>query len=162
MNCAQPLAVLHLRLQRARQAQAAGRHDVDWGAIDADVARMNRLVGQLLDLARKQNAGGAAANGVVNVARVAREACAATLPLAEAQGRAITVHMPGSLLVRGGADDLRDALCNLLENAVLHGRGRVALQAGLGESGVVVSVTDEGPGVAAGAGACGIRTVPEG
>ena len=147
-----PLTVLGLRLQRARHAQERGEASVDWPAIDGDVAQMNRLVGQLLDLARKQNTGraGTAAEPEVNMARLAREASAMLLPLAEAEGRTIAVDMPENLFVRVQAEDLRDALCNLLENAVLHGEGAIALHGAVDGTEIVLRVSDQGPGIAPG------------
>jgi two-component system sensor histidine kinase QseC len=148
-----PLAVLGVRLQRARQAAGAGAAVLDWPSVEGDLARMNRLVGQLLDLARKEHArraGIAGALPVVNVARIAREAASVVLPLAEARGRALTVDVPDTLLVRGQHDELREAICGLLENAVLHGQGTVGVHGRL--SGVpleaVLTVSDEGAGIA--------------
>ena len=145
-----PLTVLGLRLQRARQS-GADAAALDWAAIDADLAQMNRLVGQLLDLARKENAGRTRrgqARPVVNVARIAREACAAILPLAEAQGRTLTITTPDTLPAQGDADDLRDALRNLLENALLHGRGHIDVDGRLdsGSGQIRLYVSDEGAG----------------
>jgi two-component system sensor histidine kinase QseC len=140
-----PLAVLSLRLQRARQSDAA----LDWPVIEQDMASMNRLVAQLLDLARKENAGrSVAARAPVNLARIAREAAATVLPLAEAQGRSLTIDAPESLPVFGAADDLRDAIVNLLENAVIHGSGQISLRAGAAPGKITLVVSDQGSGVA--------------
>jgi signal transduction histidine kinase len=147
-----PLAVLNLRLQRAKVEDAT-----DWAAIDRELAQMNRLVEQLLDLARKEHAGHEVPVPdlpVVNLSRIAREAAAATVPLAEAAGRTLEVELPDTLLVRGRANDLRDALRNLLDNALTHGQGTIRLLGCLDATGrdrtqVVVEVADEGPGVAA-------------
>jgi two-component system sensor histidine kinase QseC len=136
-----PLSVLALRLQRARLAAP------DWDAIDADMARMQRLVCQLLDLARKEHATPPALN--VNICRVGREAAAQILPLAEQRGRALVVDLPPRLAVRGHADDLRDALRNLLENAILHGDGRIELSGRHDGGWAVLDVADEGDGVPA-------------
>jgi signal transduction histidine kinase len=142
-----PLAVLGLRLQRARQSPS---QVPDWPAIEQDMAHMNRLVAQLLDLARKENsARTAAGGGLVNLSRVAREAAALVLPLAEAQGRTLSVDMPAHLPARGDADDLRDALRNLLENAAVHGQGGIDLRGRVQEGYAIVTVSDQGPGVAA-------------
>ncbi len=144
-----PLAVLKLRLQRARQAQGGGGAEgIDWPAIEGDLAQMQRLVSQLLDLARKQHAGRTAGGGVtVNLSRVAREAAAMVLPLAEARGRALRVELPEALMVTGWPEDLRDAVRNLLENALVHGAGTIALEGGLEGGEAVVMVSDEGAGI---------------
>lgn len=147
-----PLAVLGLRLQRAKLDSI-----LDWVAIEEDLARMNRLVGQLLDLARKEHVSQgptAASCPVVNLSRIAREAAAAIVPLAEKTGRALEVALPASLPVRGRPDDLRDMMRNLLENAIVHGEGtiRLAGQIGAGFAGqqqAWITVSDEGPGVLA-------------
>jgi two-component system sensor histidine kinase QseC len=139
-----PLAVLGLRLQRARHG------DCDWPSIDHDLAQMNRLVSQLLDLARKENAGRGgpgAPRPIVNLSRLAREASAMILPLAEAQGRTLIVTLPDTMPVHGDADDLRDAIRNLLENAVQHGSGTIRLAAHHAAPTITLHVSDEGPGI---------------
>ena len=81
-----PLAVLNLRLQRAKVEEAT-----DWVAINHELTQMNRLVEQLLDLARKEHAGNVSTAPdlpVVNLSRIAREAAATVVPLAETAGRA--------------------------------------------------------------------------
>ena len=145
-----PLAVLKLRLQRAEQAHS-GDPAFDWPAIGHDLAQMQRLVSQMLDLARKEYAGAAGSghHAQVNLARLAREATAMVLPLADAQGRRVSIDAPDLLMVTGHADDLRDALRNLLENAVLHGRGEINVAASRTPGHAVVVVSDEGQGVPA-------------
>lgn len=145
-----PLAVLSLRLQRSKRDGA-----LDWQALEGDMAQLSRLVGQLLDLARKEYARQTATSGAtVNLSRIAREAAAAMLPMIEQNGRVLDVALPVALMVRGRPDDLRDLLRNLLDNALVHGRGAIRLSAQT-ESGargtfqVAVIVSDEGPGVPA-------------
>ena len=145
-----PLAVLGLRLQRARQSDA-GNETLDWAAIEGDLAQVNRLVGQMLDLARKENGGRArplASRPIVNLSRIAREACAAVLPIAEAHGRSLAVTLPDTMILHGDTDDLRDALRNLLENAILHGSGCVGLHAHINSTQrrIELHVSDEGNG----------------
>jgi two-component system sensor histidine kinase QseC len=141
-----PLAVLGLRLQRARQ----GEGPMDWPAVEQDLAHMNRLVGQLLHLARQENAARTQAPGAlpeINLSRIAREAAAMVLPLAEANGRALDVDVPDTLLIHGQAYDLREALCSLLENAALHGKGTITLSATKTATETILTVRDEGEGV---------------
>jgi two-component system sensor histidine kinase QseC len=146
-----PLAVLNLRLQRARLTG-----NTDWDAVERELAQMGRLVDQLLDLARKESLARerrAEQHPVVNLSRIVREAAAAVLPLAEARDRELAVEVPDSVPVRGDSDDLRDMVRNLLENAILHGRGKVSARIedpGKGSDRVEIEVADEGPGIPAG------------
>lgn len=145
-----PLAVLNLRMQRARIDAV-----LDWPAMERDLAHMNRVVGQLMDLARKEDparAEEAAELTEINLSRVVREAAAVVLPLAEEHGRPLEVEAPAVVSIRGRADDLRDAVRNLLDNALAHGggpvRARVSQEVGGGSARAIVEVIDEGPGIA--------------
>ena len=146
-----PLAVLNLRLQRA---QLTG--SIDWSAVERELSQMGRLVDQLLDLARKESLSREQHTEelpVVNLSRVVREAAATVLPLMEAAGRELDIEVPDSVQVRGNSDDLRDMVRNLLENAILHGSGRVSARIDRLEKSpdlVSIEVADEGPGVPAG------------
>jgi signal transduction histidine kinase len=145
-----PLAVLGLRLQRARQSGAPS-DTPDWFAIEGDLAQLNRLVSQMLDLARKENDGRARepeSRPIVNLSRITREACAAILPIVEAKGRILSVAIPETMSLRGDADDLRDALRNLLDNAIIHGSGCVSVHAHVNgaQKRIELRVSDEGNG----------------
>ncbi|HVS76745.1 MAG TPA: HAMP domain-containing sensor histidine kinase [Steroidobacteraceae bacterium] len=143
-----PLAVLNLRLQRARLTG-----NIDWSAVERELAQMGRLVDQLLDLARKESLSRerrAEALPPVNLSRVVREAAAMVLPLMETGGRELDVDVPDCVQVRGNGDDLRDMVRNLLENAILHGRGKVSARIespAKGSDLVTIEVADEGAGV---------------
>jgi two-component system sensor histidine kinase TctE len=146
-----PLAVLSLRLQKAKLGAA-----LDWPTVEGDLARLSRLVGQLMDLARKENPARIdrmAEVGRVNLARVVREAAALVLPLAEQAGRQIEVDAPDVMSIDGHADDLRDMVINLLDNALAHGQGTVRLTLRSGgnsrQEKVLLEVSDQGPGVPA-------------
>ena len=146
-----PLAVLNLRLQRARLTG-----NTDWNAVERELAQMGRLVDQLLDLARKESLSRERPREELpplNLSRVVREAAAAVLPLMEARGRELEVEVPDSVSVRGNIEDLRDMVRNLLENALLHGRGTVTARIENPESEpelVALTVSDEGTGIPAG------------
>jgi len=145
-----PLAVLSLRLQRARHRGA-----VDWAVVESELAQITAIVAQLLDLARKeaQRPADGGPLPAVNLSRLVREAAAGVVPLVERQGRELEIDAPEAIAVRGRADDLRDMVRNLLENALVHGRGRVRVgvrRDGSGRGGAVIDVVDEGEGVPAG------------
>jgi signal transduction histidine kinase len=147
-----PLAALSLRLQRARSTGA-----VDWPAVERELTEMTALVGQLLDLARKESVShriDAATLPSINLSRVVREAAASIVPLIERHGRRLDLDIPDAITVRGHADDLRDLVRNLLENALWHGRGTVSVHlhriADARQPQVAIEVADEGDGVPVG------------
>ena len=144
-----PLAVLRMRLERARLDE---KSSIDWAAVQRDFRQIDRLTGQLLDLARKEQGGGAIRKPEVNLARVAREASALMLPLVEETGRSLTILAPEAVRITDAAeDDLRDAVRNLIENAVVHGKGTITIEvdtiADHGRAYAALTVADEGPGV---------------
>jgi two-component system sensor histidine kinase QseC len=126
-----PLAVLSLRLQKAKLGAA-----LDWPTIEGDLARLSRLVGQLLDLARKENRARDDETGDLTSLNLARQ---------------VEVDAPDVVPIRGHADDLRDLVTNLLDNALVHGRGAVRVNVrsdgNPGRESVLVEVSDQGPGV---------------
>jgi signal transduction histidine kinase len=145
-----PVAVLDLRLQRARLDE-----HVDWPTIEAEMGQLSRLLDQLLDMARKDHAVRTASPEriSVNLSRIVREVAAQVLPIAEEADRSITVDAPDTVTVLGHPDDLRDMVRNLLDNALVHGEGTVHVMIrrytnGAGEE-IVLEVEDEGDGVSA-------------
>jgi signal transduction histidine kinase len=139
-----PLAVLDLRLQRA-EAEGA----VDWPAVRADVAELARVVAGLLTLARADRAGGLRDADEVNLARLVREAAAALAPAIEARGRSIEVTAPEELLiVRGDRGALFEAVVALIDNALVHGQGRIRAElARVDGSAARLRLCDQGRGV---------------
>jgi two-component system, OmpR family, sensor histidine kinase TctE len=63
----------------------------------------------------------------------------------------LEVDVPDVMPCRGRPDDLRDMVRNLLDNALIHGRGTVRVrlrpETDGPARGVVIEVSDEGPGV---------------
>jgi two-component system, OmpR family, sensor histidine kinase TctE len=108
-----------------------------------------------MSLARRDNAAqvaeASAGAQTINLARVVREAAAMVLPIAEEVSRSVIIEAPDAIPLRGRADDLRDMVRNLLDNALVHGRGtvRVAVRQERSDRGqhVAIEVTDEGTGV---------------
>jgi two-component system, OmpR family, sensor kinase len=67
---------------------------------------------------------------------------------AAAHGRTIRIEAPDDLGVVGDPLRLRQAVGNLVDNAVRHGGGDIALSARATSSGVEIDVRDQGPGFA--------------
>jgi two-component system OmpR family sensor kinase len=107
--------------------------------------RLVRLVERILHLARLDAVPGDA-GASSDVARVAREAVALVRPLDV--DRAIAIGDDPHALAAIGADDLRDALRNLLENAIRHAPDS-AISVTIETDGdeIVIWVRDAGPGM---------------
>ncbi|MCW3845014.1 HAMP domain-containing histidine kinase [Micromonospora yasonensis] len=114
------------------------------GLVADEVARFQRLVDDLIQLARTEQP---AQRETVDVAALAREAC-----LARALPERL-VQVPAGTPTEWRIDRRRveQILLNLLDNAVRYGGGPVAVRLSLGDGGAgVIDVDDDGPGVPAG------------
>ena len=159
-----PLAVLRPPAKRAKLDDK-----LDWPAVERDLAQMDRMVTQLLAMARKEDPSRSYEGGelrAIPLSRIVREAAAAALPLAEEQGRSLEVDVQDAICVRGNPDDLRDAVRNLIDNALAHGRGEVKVTAQREPNQVdglaFVEVRDQGPGIPAEADRVRFRQVSQG
>jgi two-component system phosphate regulon sensor histidine kinase PhoR len=93
----------------------------------------------------------------VDVGAVARNAAETVRERAAAAGVTVTLDVPGGsgapvpLLARGDATSVEQVLENLVDNAIKYGkrRGEIVVRARRDGGSVVVSVADDGPGIAA-------------
>lgn len=140
-----PLTVLDLRLQKSRAEGV-----IDWPAVEQDMRHMRRMVHQMLTLAREEQSESKQRQFAArtHLSRITREAVALMMPLLEAQGRVIEAEIDDELHVRGEPDRLRDAIRNVIENALFHGQGRVSLWLRRADGDeALLDVRDQGPGV---------------
>ena len=139
-----PLAVL---AHEADRAGRAGQTEVA-AAIHQQVDRMRRQVDYHLAHARAA-ASGAVPGARCTVAESADGIARTLLRLHADRGLAIHVEAPVAHAVRVQREDLDEMLGNLLDNACKWARSRVSVTSTAGERHVVITVDDDGPGLAA-------------
>lgn len=118
--------------------------------------RLGRLVDQLLELSRLES-GAAGFNPapfrIASVLRqVTREAELASARPGSASVRLAFAVEPEDLEVDGDAERVHQVMTNIVQNALQHSPdgGLVDVRAGAGDGAVVITVTDQGPGIDAG------------
>lgn len=112
--------------------------------------RMNRLIDQLLLLARSDADAPPAQLADIDVAALLTETAEALRVLADERGLRLVVAAPPGLVLRADAEWLRLALVNLVQNAIRHSPtgGTVTLSAQRRGYEGTLEVADEGPGIA--------------
>ncbi|MDT8435858.1 MAG: ATP-binding protein [Gemmatimonadota bacterium] len=119
------------------------------GRILANVIRMQRLVDDLLDLARIESGAWRPEPSEQDLRTLVEEAWRSLEPAAAGRNLRLDIASPGGTQVRADPDALVQVLCNLFDNAVRFAPegGTIRLAAGRDGAGVRVEVSDEGPGI---------------
>jgi len=134
-----PLAILAAHLENLGDGGAAA-------TLREDVARMGRLVGQLLSVAQLE-ALAVAPDDVADLHALARDVAESMAPLAVQQGKEIAVVGPDApIRVRGNGESLRQAIRNLAENAVQYTPEGTSVEIEVTTE-PAIRVSDHGPGV---------------
>jgi two-component system sensor histidine kinase TctE len=144
-----PLATLRVQLELAVREKDPSRH---LKAIDVAVevlTRMARTLHQLLTLAKADEGDKDAMQpGFINLDLIAREEVERRLD--DALGAGIDLGYSGAgepVLVRGTDELLREAVANLLDNALRYGGTGARVTVGLAANPPAVYVEDNGPGI---------------
>jgi len=118
--------------------------DSELAKLQQDVYRMNRLVQQLLNVARMDGII-VDVNNVVDIHASARDVVEYMAPLIFEQKRAVAlIGTDRPVLVKGNGHAIEDALRNLLENAMLHARQNTEILVSVSDDGAIC-ICNEGP-----------------
>jgi PAS domain S-box-containing protein len=123
-----------------------------WGVIDRQMAHMNRLVDDLLDLSRVTRNELALRKERTTLGEIVRAGIETAQPFIDAGGHTLAVEVaPDSIHLDADPMRLAQAISNLLHNAAKYTEpgGRIWLAAELAGDEVVVTVRDTGMGIPA-------------
>ena len=145
-----PLATLATMVGYARRERDPERLAEALEALKAQIEDTVRRTNQMLALARADTAQVEMAPLALD--RLAERCARESWPLAREQGIDLGVERePGDIVVLGHEGQLREALLNLLHNALRYTPrgGRVTLQIGVDGPAALIRVVDDGPGIPA-------------
>jgi two-component system sensor histidine kinase TctE len=146
-----PLATVRTQLAIAGRAGGLGQLAEATGKADVALARAERVLAQLLSLARLDAAEAAGEAGTSDVAAIAREVAAEQFAQAMRRGVDLGYEGPGRVMVRAEPVLLAELLTNLVDNAVRHAGAGAVVTLRVSETAgqVQVVVEDDGPGLTA-------------
>jgi two-component system sensor histidine kinase ResE len=124
-----------------------------FATIERNVGRLGIHLNDLLTLNQLKAGTLAVAPVVLDLRAVVADAMGVIHPLLREKGQDLAVDLPERLPVAGDAEELAQAVINLLANAHRHTPGgtRVAVAGGFAGEEVILTVSDAGPGIPAGA-----------
>ena len=116
--------------------------------IEAEARRLERLVADLLELARLDAREFSLHLGPVDVAEVARHAALALEPAAHEAGLQLRISgEPAPVVAAADAERLAQVVSNLVENALKYAARTVEVTARAVPGGAEIAVADDGPGI---------------
>jgi two-component system, OmpR family, sensor kinase len=142
-----PLAVLKAELEgtlRSQELPPDARESL--GAALSETDQLVQLADDLLLIARSGDGELALSREPVDVAELLGATRERFSERARSSGRSILVDAPGELSASLDPLRMRQALGNLVDNALRHGAGAIALSARAGGDALEITVCDEGPG----------------
>lgn len=144
-----PLTLLSTRAQLIRRnLRDSGEPDVLRSDVDGLVRDAHHLTDILDDLLLAVDPRESAADEQVRLPVVVAQAVDSARPLADERGVTLTSTTSGEPApVLGAAASLRRAVTALLDNAIRHASGSVAVTIGANGSWATIDVADDGPGI---------------
>jgi len=145
-----PLARMRGRLEKAYNRQRDGDYDQSLiGDTMADLDGVLRMFASLTRISQIEANDRTAAFPTVNLSEIASEVVELFDAAAEENGGHLNAVGDQRVLVAGDRDLLFDAVANLVDNAIKHGReaGQVTVEITQSDGSAVISVADNGPGI---------------
>ena len=153
-NVAHELRTPITRLRGRLEKSYNSLHDGDAqksmiGDTIADLDSVQRIFSSLTRISQIEARDRTAAFRTIDLAEVVREVVELFDAAAEEKGGQLNAIGDQRVLVTGDRDLLFDAVANLVDNAIKHGReaGRVTVDVRQSDAGAVIAVSDEGPGI---------------
>ena len=147
-----PLTRMRGRLEKAYHGQRRAEDDQSLiGDTIADLDAVLRIFASLTRIAHIETQARKGAFRSVNLVDIANEVVEMYDAAAEQDGTSLTVTGDPEVLVTGDRDLIFDAIANLVDNAIKHGRpgGHVVVANETIDGRPVVSIADDGPGIPA-------------
>jgi signal transduction histidine kinase len=145
-----PLTRMRGRLEKAYHGQRIGGDDQSLiGDTIADLDAVLRIFSSLTRIAQIEAQARRAAFRTVNLVEIAGEVVELYDAAAEPDGTRLSVVGDREVLVTGDRDLIFDAIANLVDNAIKHGRpgGQVVVAHENIDGSAVISIADDGPGI---------------
>jgi signal transduction histidine kinase len=147
-----PLTRMRGRLEKAYHGQRIGEDDqLLIGDTIADLDAVLRIFASLTRIAQIETQARKGAFRTVNLVEIASEVVELYDAAAEPDGTRLSVVGDREVLVTGDRDLIFDAIANLVDNAIKHGRagGQVVVANETIDGAPVISIADDGPGIPA-------------
>jgi len=148
-----PLTRMRGRLEKAYHGRRMAEDDQSLiGDTIADLDAVLRIFSSITRIAQIETQARKGAFRTVNLVEIASEVVELYDAAAEQDGTRLTVVGDVEVLVTGDRDLIFDAIANLVDNAIKHGRpgGQVVVANENIDGGPVISIADDGPGIPAG------------
>jgi signal transduction histidine kinase len=145
-----PLTRMRGRLEKAYHGQRIGEQDqLLIGDTIADLDAVLRIFSSITRIAQIETQARKGAFRTVNLVEIASEVVELYDAAAEQDGTRLSVVGDREVLVTGDRDLIFDAIANLVDNAIKHGRpgGQVVVANEIIEGRPVVSIADDGNGI---------------
>jgi signal transduction histidine kinase len=145
-----PLTRMRGRLEKAYHGNRIAENDQSLiGDTIADLDAVLRIFSSITRIAQIETQARKVGFHTVNLVEIAGEVVELYDAAAEPAGTSLTVAGDSEVLVTGDRDLIFDAIANLVDNAIKHGRtgGRVVVASETVDGRPVISIADDGPGI---------------